>query len=135
MEFIVEREDHTVGNLVRQCVCAANQPAVRRGRRWRRRLAPTLTWARLSRLLANPEVLFAAYSVDHPLQPKIRIRVYTKKSTTPIKALDAAIKEADQTIVRVREEFEVRLAGKGGWGGRTRRPALTIDDDDAAAAA
>jgi len=59
--FVLEREDHTVGNLLRE------------------------------RLLRDPRVLFSAYRVPHPLEPRLELRVQTDGSVAPEEAVRDAL--------------------------------------------
>jgi len=59
--FVVEREDHTIGNLLRM------------------------------QLLRDPKVLFAGYKVPHPLDYKILVKIQTAAGSTPVTAMQGAI--------------------------------------------
>mmetsp|Transcript_31112 Transcript_31112/g.67976 ORF Transcript_31112/g.67976 Transcript_31112/m.67976 type:complete len:117 (-) Transcript_31112:295-645(-) len=61
--FIIEREDHTAGNLLRM------------------------------ELHRDPNVLFSGYRVPHPLEHKIWLQVQTNKNSSPIEAVDTAMTE------------------------------------------
>lgn len=79
--FVIEKEDHTVGNLVRH------------------------------QLLTNPSVRFAAYQIPHPLEHRINVRVQTNDATTsPMEALEHAFtdlqKEFDQIHARFTESIK-----------------------------
>ncbi|KAL9932391.1 hypothetical protein V8E36_008870 [Tilletia maclaganii] len=54
---VLNKEDHTLGNLLRHAV------------------------------LSQPSVLFAGYKVPHPLEPRTLVRIQTDGSKTPIQAL------------------------------------------------
>ncbi|KAA8895196.1 DNA-directed RNA polymerase, partial [Sphaerosporella brunnea] len=58
--FTFNREDHTLGNLLR------------------------------ATLLQNEHVIFSAYKVPHPLFPKFELRIQTDDETTPKEALLSA---------------------------------------------
>jgi len=67
--FFLEREDHTLGNLLR------------------------------SQLLADADVVFAGYRIPHPLSPMVEIRVMTRDQKSPkavfIKALNDILGQLD----------------------------------------
>eukprot|EP00300_Choanocystis_sp_HF-7_P012878 c18075_g1_i1.p1 GENE.c18075_g1_i1~~c18075_g1_i1.p1 ORF type:complete len:128 (+),score=26.26 c18075_g1_i1:48-386(+) len=73
--FVIEREDHTIGNLLR------------------------------SQLLKSPSVLFSGYIVPHPLQHKIEIKLQTVPETSPKAELEAAIRKLRQDIESIRSTF------------------------------
>lgn len=66
--FTVQREDHTLGNLV----CGAVQK--------------------------QSQVIFAGYSIPHPLEPIFNLRVQTTKDTTP---RDAVLNAVQDTIAEL----------------------------------
>ena len=60
--MVVEREDHTLGNILRM------------------------------QLLEDREVLFSGYRVQHPLEPAIQVKVQTKSDNPgPVQAVDHAL--------------------------------------------
>jgi len=62
--FIFNKEDHTVGNLLRM------------------------------QLLRDPKVRFAGYMLPHPLINSLKLKIQTTSSTTaPMEALSAAIED------------------------------------------
>eukprot|EP00241_Pyramimonas_parkeae_P008958 CAMPEP_0114252872 /NCGR_PEP_ID=MMETSP0058-20121206/16081_1 /TAXON_ID=36894 /ORGANISM="Pyramimonas parkeae, CCMP726" /LENGTH=106 /DNA_ID=CAMNT_0001366861 /DNA_START=45 /DNA_END=362 /DNA_ORIENTATION=+ len=61
--FVIEREDHTAGNLLRM------------------------------ELFRDPDVVFSGYRVPHPLDPRIWLQVQTNNNSTPIEAVDTAMTE------------------------------------------
>ncbi|EOD04024.1 hypothetical protein EMIHUDRAFT_67906, partial [Emiliania huxleyi CCMP1516] len=74
--LVIEREDHTVGNLLRMC------------------------------LLEDKEVLFSGYRVPHPLEPAIQLKVQTKSEDPgPVKAVDTAIERSVATLDKIGEAF------------------------------
>ncbi|KAI9808231.1 MAG: hypothetical protein M1825_004688 [Sarcosagium campestre] len=79
--FIFNKEDHTLGNLLR------------------------------ARLLQSPIVKFAGYRVPHPLVPKFELRVQTDGSITPKEALVAACRDVVSDLGILGREFtkEVEL--------------------------
>ena len=86
----IQREDHTVGNLLR---CA---------------------------LLRDREVTFAGYKIPHPLEYRMLVKVQTRGRRSPkqvsARALEALADEAAET----RRAFEAEVAraqGSGGGGG------------------
>ncbi|KAJ1687043.1 hypothetical protein LUZ63_018433 [Rhynchospora breviuscula] len=74
--FTVEREDHTIGNIVRM------------------------------QLHRDPNVLFAGYKLPHPLQYKILVRVHTNSHSSPPQAYKQAIDDLDKELEYLKEAFE-----------------------------
>ncbi|PWY64482.1 putative DNA-directed RNA polymerase II subunit RPB11a [Aspergillus heteromorphus CBS 117.55] len=73
--FTFNKEDHTLGNLIR------------------------------SRLLQSSHVLFAAYKVPHPLVPKFLLRVQTDGDVTPKEAVITACHELVRDLGILSREF------------------------------
>ncbi|KAK9550737.1 DNA-directed RNA polymerase II core subunit [Aspergillus fumigatus] len=73
--FTFNKEDHTLGNLLR------------------------------SRLLQNSHVIFAGYKVPHPLVPKFELRVQTDGEITPKDALLAACHDLVKDLGILSREF------------------------------
>ncbi|KAE8349173.1 hypothetical protein BDV28DRAFT_160713 [Aspergillus coremiiformis] len=73
--FTFNKEDHTLGNLIR------------------------------SRLLQSSHVLFAAYKVPHPLVPKFELRVQTDGEITPKTAIIAACNDLVRDLGILSREF------------------------------
>ncbi|KAK0529106.1 DNA-directed RNA polymerase II core subunit [Tilletia horrida] len=89
---IFNKEDHTLGNLVRHAV------------------------------LKQPSVLFAGYKVPHPLEPRTLVRIQTDGSKTPIQALRDACQVLITNFADLSRGFaeEIRMwrpAGQAGPGG------------------
>uniref|UniRef100_A0A915PD43 Probable DNA-directed RNA polymerase II subunit RPB11 n=1 Tax=Setaria digitata TaxID=48799 RepID=A0A915PD43_9BILA len=88
--FTVNKEDHTVGNLLKQ------------------------TWtedftAFFSQLLKDPQVLFAGYKCPHPLEHKFVLRVQTTSDTTPADALTSAITDLMAELSLFEERFRPQI--------------------------
>ncbi|CAK8696704.1 unnamed protein product [Clavelina lepadiformis] len=77
--FTVNKEDHTLGNLLR------------------------------SQLLKDPKVLFAGYKVPHPLEHKFILRVQTTGDYSPQEAFTNAIKDVISEISLLEERFKVAV--------------------------
>ncbi|KAH8432578.1 DNA-directed RNA polymerase II core subunit RPB11 [Aspergillus melleus] len=73
--FTFNKEDHTLGNLIR------------------------------ARLLQSAHVLFAAYKVPHPLVPKFELRVQTDGEIAPKEAVVAACHELVRDLGILSREF------------------------------
>ncbi|RJE17817.1 hypothetical protein PHISCL_09847 [Aspergillus sclerotialis] len=73
--FTLNKEDHTLGNLLR------------------------------SQLLKNPRVLFAGYKVPHPLVPKVELRVQTDGEIAPKEAVTTACNELVKDLGILSREF------------------------------
>ncbi|KAJ6184370.1 hypothetical protein N7519_005671 [Penicillium mononematosum] len=82
--FTFHKEDHTLGNMLRQ------------------------------RLLKTAHVIFAAYRVPHPLTPEFQLRVQTDGEITPrqavINASQALIKDLGILSREFTKEYELRKA-------------------------
>lgn len=74
--FVIEREDHTVGNIVRM------------------------------QLHRDPEVIFAGYKVPHPLEYQMLIKVQTKGAVEPPGALQQALTELETELASIGEQFQ-----------------------------
>ncbi|GJT81088.1 DNA-directed RNA polymerases II, IV and V subunit 11 [Tanacetum coccineum] len=74
--FTIEREDHTVGNIVRM------------------------------QLHRDVNVLFAGYKLPHPLQYKIIVRVHTTSQSSPMQAYNLAINDLDKELDHLKVAFE-----------------------------
>ncbi|UYV68257.1 POLR2J [Cordylochernes scorpioides] len=75
--FTINKEDHTVGNMLR------------------------------AQLMKDPNVLFAGYKVPHPLEHKIVLRVQTSPDYSPQEALTNAITDIISEISLMEERFKV----------------------------
>ncbi|KAF3392300.1 DNA-directed RNA polymerase II subunit RPB11 [Talaromyces pinophilus] len=73
--FTINKEDHSVGNLLR------------------------------GRLLQNRHVTFAAYKIPHPLEHKLELRVQTDGEITPKDALIAACHDTVRDLGTISREF------------------------------
>eukprot|EP00619_Florenciella_sp_RCC1007_P010998 CAMPEP_0205930776 /NCGR_PEP_ID=MMETSP1325-20131115/26088_1 /ASSEMBLY_ACC=CAM_ASM_000708 /TAXON_ID=236786 /ORGANISM="Florenciella sp., Strain RCC1007" /LENGTH=124 /DNA_ID=CAMNT_0053300213 /DNA_START=129 /DNA_END=500 /DNA_ORIENTATION=+ len=80
---IIKKEDHTVGNLVRQ------------------------------QLLNYSDVRFAAYQIPHPLDHRLFVRVQTAdESVTPMSALVRSLEDLSDEVGHINEQFEEKLQEK-----------------------
>uniref|UniRef100_T1J2T5 DNA-directed RNA polymerase II subunit RPB11 n=1 Tax=Strigamia maritima TaxID=126957 RepID=T1J2T5_STRMM len=80
--FTVNKEDHTVGNMIRY------------------------------QLLKDPNVLFAGYKVPHPLEHKIVIRLQTTPDYTPQEAFTNAITDLISELSLLEERFKEAVREK-----------------------
>jgi len=80
--FIVRKEDHTLGNVVRM------------------------------QLLRDKDILFAGYRMPHPLEHNIVIKIQTTQNSTPMKALENAIGDLTEEISLLEERFKTELERK-----------------------
>ncbi|EOX96660.1 DNA-directed RNA polymerase II subunit RPB11 [Theobroma cacao] len=74
--FTIEREDHTIGNIVRM------------------------------QLHRDENVLFAGYKLPHPLQYKIIVRIHTTSQSSPMQAYNQAINDLDKELDHLKNAFE-----------------------------
>eukprot|EP01097_Dermamoeba_algensis_P004579 TRINITY_DN296_c0_g1_i4.p1 TRINITY_DN296_c0_g1~~TRINITY_DN296_c0_g1_i4.p1 ORF type:complete len:122 (-),score=26.28 TRINITY_DN296_c0_g1_i4:190-555(-) len=75
--FTVQKEDHTVGNLIRM------------------------------QLHRDPEVLFAGYRMPHPLEHKIVVKVQTTPNSEPKRAFNKALTELISELSMIEDKFKV----------------------------
>ncbi|XP_077210302.1 DNA-directed RNA polymerase, RBP11-like protein [Tasmannia lanceolata] len=73
--FTIEREDHTVGNILRM------------------------------QLHRDPDVLFAGYKLPHPLQYKIIVRIHTTSRSSPTQAYKQSINDLDKELNHLKSGF------------------------------
>ncbi|KAL2460128.1 DNA-directed RNA polymerase II [Abeliophyllum distichum] len=88
--FTIEREDHTVGNILRM------------------------------QLHRDENVLFAGYKLPHPLKYKIIIRIHTTSQSSPMQAYNQAINDLDKELDHLKNAFEAELARHSGSGRQPR---------------
>ncbi|RZC68993.1 hypothetical protein C5167_034038 [Papaver somniferum] len=77
--FVIEREDHTVGNVVRM------------------------------QLHRDANVLFAGYKLPHPLQYKIIVRIHTTSQSSPMQAYNQAINDLDKELNHLKTAVEAQV--------------------------
>ena len=103
--FTINKEDHTLGNLLRMCVRAP--PGIfARGPDARAR-APNTS----RQLLRDKQVRFAGYQLPHPLEHRTLVKIQTVNATpTPVNALSNAINDlfAECDLLDQRFKEEVR---------------------------
>jgi len=76
MMFVIEREDHTLGNLMRM------------------------------QLLDDEQIIFAGYRVPHPLEPAIQLKVQTRSENPgPIQAVHSAIDSLESELNTLKDRF------------------------------
>ncbi|CAD6199812.1 unnamed protein product [Caenorhabditis auriculariae] len=80
--FTIHKEDHTLGNLLK------------------------------NQLLRDPQVLFAGYKNPHPLEHKIVLRVQTTGETTPADSLNSAITDLLAELSLLEFRFQGALEKK-----------------------
>mmetsp|Transcript_7568 Transcript_7568/g.10231 ORF Transcript_7568/g.10231 Transcript_7568/m.10231 type:complete len:117 (-) Transcript_7568:259-609(-) len=81
--FILEREDHTAGNLLRV------------------------------ELFRDTNVLFSGYRLPHPLEHKVWIQVQTNNKSAPIDAVDSALTEILAEYGAIKAAFQEEVDRKG----------------------
>ncbi|KAJ2358864.1 DNA-directed RNA polymerase II core subunit [Coemansia erecta] len=100
IQFNIQREDHTIANLLRY------------------------------KLLQHPQVLFAAYRQPHPLEYYVELKVQTTSRTTPVDVMREVIESLMLEYGNIRSAFDNELlrvdasasggaragAGYGGFG-------------------
>jgi len=78
--FTIEREDHTLGNLIRM------------------------------QLHRDPNVLFAGYKMPHPLEHKFVLKIQTTPHSTPTQAFDSALTDLERELGILEERTKNQLA-------------------------
>lgn len=79
--FVIEREDHTLGNMLRM------------------------------RMLDDDDVLFSGYRVPHPLEPAIQLKVQTRPDKSdPTAAVSKAIRTLMEEIGELRTSLDASVA-------------------------
>eukprot|EP00735_Rhodelphis_limneticus_P011505 TRINITY_DN4610_c0_g1::TRINITY_DN4610_c0_g1_i1::g.19560::m.19560 TRINITY_DN4610_c0_g1::TRINITY_DN4610_c0_g1_i1::g.19560 ORF type:complete len:121 (-),score=17.31,sp/Q86JJ5/RPB11_DICDI/49.56/2e-40,RNA_pol_L_2/PF13656.1/9.4e-22,RNA_pol_L/PF01193.19/1e-07 TRINITY_DN4610_c0_g1_i1:55-417(-) len=76
---IIEREDHTLGNITRV------------------------------QLLRDPNILFSGYRMPHPLEHKIHIKLQTTDRSNPVDAVSTAFDCLKKEVMRIETLFQAEL--------------------------
>ena len=84
--FVVEREGHTLGNMVR------------------------------IQLHRDEDVLFSGYMQPHPLEHKVILKVQTSKRSSPTAVLDRALGDLGEELTILRERFDAEAKKFDGEG-------------------
>ena len=93
--LVIEREDHTLGNMLRMrashyrtnTAAAAVKTAPRSNT-----LTHTASRRARRQLLEDTEVTFGGYRVQHPLEPSIQVKVQTRSENPgPVQAVEEAL--------------------------------------------
>ena len=79
-KFIIQREDHTLGNILRE------------------------------RVVNQKGVTFAAYKVPHPLEPLVELIVHTDKTSSPIQAVSNAVDDLNADIGILVDRFNLEVS-------------------------
>jgi len=80
--FVVQREDHTIGNVLRM------------------------------QLHRDPNVLFAGYKLPHPLEYKIVVKIQTTSQSSPMQAYNMAITDLTKELDHLKTAFEQETSQK-----------------------
>jgi DNA-directed RNA polymerase II subunit RPB11 len=80
--FTVEREDHTIGNVIRM------------------------------QLHRDPSVLFAGYKLPHPLQYRLVLKIQTTSQSSPMQAYNLAITDLTKELDHLKAVFEQETSQK-----------------------
>lgn len=96
--FTINKEDHTLGNLIRKYAIIINLC---------KEAAYLSIFIYCSQLLKDPNVLFAGYKVPHPLEHKFIVRIQTTSDYTPQDALMHAITDLLAELSLFEERFKV----------------------------
>ncbi|CDP03451.1 unnamed protein product [Coffea canephora] len=98
--FTVEREDHTIGNILRMQVPISLNF-------FEHLSFQGVLFLQLHR---DPDVLFAGYKLPHPLQYKIIVRIHTTSQSSPMQAYNQAVNDLDKELDHLKSAFEAELA-------------------------
>eukprot|EP00163_Fabomonas_tropica_P029150 TRINITY_DN6159_c0_g1_i1.p1 TRINITY_DN6159_c0_g1~~TRINITY_DN6159_c0_g1_i1.p1 ORF type:complete len:128 (-),score=41.59 TRINITY_DN6159_c0_g1_i1:155-538(-) len=77
--FTVQKEDHTLGNLVRM------------------------------QLLQDKNILFAGYKIPHPLENYVIFKVQANENSTPVDAVQGALQDLQTELGHIRDAFQEQL--------------------------
>ncbi|EGC29943.1 hypothetical protein DICPUDRAFT_90278 [Dictyostelium purpureum] len=80
--FVILKEDHTVGNLVRM------------------------------QLVADPDIIFAGYRMPHPLEHNVNIRIQTNQNTTPLDSIKKSIECLTNEFLNIEDQFKTMVQRK-----------------------
>lgn len=98
--FTVNKEDHTLGNMIRKWVL------------WPFNRRFNFNALFCSQLLKDPKVLFAGYKVPHPLEHKFVIRIQTTSNYSPEDAFSSAITDLMSELSLFEERFKDAIKEK-----------------------
>ena len=99
--FVIEREDHTLGNMLRM------------------------------RMLDDDDVLFSGYRVPHPLEPAIQVKVQTRSENPgPVKAVEDALGHLLKEMDTIESAFRKELTAHASRTGRAPTGASAGDGFD-----
>ena len=73
--FTLNEEDHTLANALRYLI------------------------------MKNPDVVFCGYTIPHPSENKVNLRIQTNKSMTALDALEKGLKDLKQLCIHVKQTF------------------------------
>eukprot|EP00271_Cylindrocystis_brebissonii_P003065 TRINITY_DN1380_c0_g1_i1.p2 TRINITY_DN1380_c0_g1~~TRINITY_DN1380_c0_g1_i1.p2 ORF type:complete len:122 (+),score=17.35 TRINITY_DN1380_c0_g1_i1:136-501(+) len=82
--FVLQREDHTIGNLLRM------------------------------QLHRDPTVLFAGYKIPHPLKYEVIVRIHTSSQSSPAQAYGEALDLLDKELDSLKQAFQESVKLKKG---------------------
>lgn len=100
--FTINKEDHTLGNMIRKWVACENIPNV----------YGNLIIYNFSQLLKDPNVLFAGYKLPHPLEHKFVLRIQTTAEYSPQDAFTHAITDLMSELSLFEERFREAIKEK-----------------------
>ncbi|RKP27799.1 LOC494863 protein-like protein, partial [Syncephalis pseudoplumigaleata] len=78
--FVIHHEDHTLGNALRYMI------------------------------MKNPLVEFCGYSLPHPSDDKLHLRIQTFEGTTAVEALQQGLQDLMEMCGHIYSEFESKMA-------------------------
>ena len=103
----LEREDHTLGNMIRMQVTAQFFRATLGAQ------FSDAARASMFQLLDDPNVLFCGYRQKHPLEPAIQLKVQTRSPNPgPVQVVDSALIALNAELKTFKDRFETELRAK-----------------------
>jgi DNA-directed RNA polymerase II subunit RPB11 len=96
--FIIRKEDHTVGNLLRMY----DDLLVKHNDIYSHSLSPH----RCSQLLRDDNVIFSGYKMPHPLEQDVHVKVQCKEASAPIDAVYDSINDLATEFEQLKQRFD-----------------------------
>lgn len=74
--FTLNEEDHTLANALRYLI------------------------------MKNPDVIFCGYTIPHPSEHKVNLRIQTNRNMTALDALEKGLKDLKQVCLHIKQTFQ-----------------------------
>ena len=56
-------------------------------------------------IMKNPDIIFCGYTIPHPSENKVNLRIQTNKQVTALEALEKGLNDLQQVCAHVKETF------------------------------